>query len=311
MEQPIRLDAILAKIESVYGTDSIPVVADDAVRVSERVWSSLKVEHVFPNSRDDAASGSLIGVAPAKPKGRIVTLDVAWEARGSGTAGDVPEASPLFRACGMAETVNVAVDVRYAPADTSLGSASIHAYAGGKLYKIVGGRGTWTWELTAGTLGLLRFQMQGILTADPTEVSLPAVTYHAQIPEAAVGATLAVGGWTPDVLTSEMALGAEVQRLDDANAVDGVGLFAISKMNPTYKLNARVDPLATYDPYTIKKDATGGNVDQTLGATAGNILSLDINSVAFLMDIGHAEDNEFAAYELEYAVRGSFELIWT
>jgi len=307
---PLRLDAILAKEESTYGTDAAPVAATDGVRVTERVWSTFTPSFVFPNAREDVGNGLIAGV-PAAPKGRIGVIDIAWEARGSGTAGTAPEAGPLFVACGMSETIVAVTSVTYAPIDTGHGSATVWAYAGGKLFKLVGCRGTWTWEVRAGLLGIVRFNMQGIITAEVTEVAMPAVTYQAQIPEAAVGLGLAVGGWSPDVIQSDTALGNTVSRLDDGNAADGVGLFAITKTEPTFVLNAREVALATYDPYAIWKARTVQDADQTLGATAGNLMALDVNAGGYITNVAPIDDNEHAAWSITYDIRNAFSVIFT
>ena len=67
MSYSMRLDGFAAKVETTYGTDIVPVPATDAVRVSERVFSNLTISHAFENTREDAASGSLFTLAPAKP----------------------------------------------------------------------------------------------------------------------------------------------------------------------------------------------------------------------------------------------------
>jgi hypothetical protein len=48
MAIPIKLDGITVKIESVYGTDPVPTIADNAVRIADRLWPNLRVEHAFP-----------------------------------------------------------------------------------------------------------------------------------------------------------------------------------------------------------------------------------------------------------------------
>lgn len=305
MATPIRLDGLLAKVETTYGVDPTPDPTTDAIRVSERVWSSLRVEYAFPGRRDDAASGRLIPLGPTDRKGRIVTLDIAWEARGAGaqyTSNVKPEASALLRACGLSETLQSNKYI-YAPADTQHASCTIYAYAGGAVFKIVGCRGRLTWPVEAGGVGIIRFQMQGILAADPAGAALPAITYQAALPPVAAGMVLTVGNWTPTrVISAEFDSGVELQRVDDVTAADAVREFAITMINPSYRLQALADSLSTYNPYTASKSTTPIAISQTLGATANNKV-IFATSAAYLETPAHTEQNGLAAWDLTYQVR--------
>lgn len=309
MPVPIRLDGLLAKIEAEYGTDAEPSPAEDAVRVSERVWSSITTEYAFPGRRDDAATGSLIPAPPVPRLGRIVTLNIAWEARGTGAAYSTavkPEASALLRACGLSETVDPTPgeeEVLYAPVDVDHESCTIYAYAGGALFKIVGCRGSVVWPVDVGGQGIFRFQMQGLLLEDPAPASLPAITYQAQLPPAAAGMVLTVGAWTPKkVFSTEFDLGAEIQRVDDATALDAVGEFAITPINPSYRLQAYAADLAVYNPYAQSRAASAIEVVQTLGRQQYNRVVLETQQ-AYLEQPANMEQNQFAAWDLMYQVR--------
>lgn len=311
MPTPLRLDGLLAKEESTYGTDPTPTVGDDGVRISDRVWNQLTPEYAFPNRRDDVASGSLIPVRPAARTGRIVTLEFGVEAKGAGSAYSSstpvrPEMDPLFIACARSRTHDDTVSaekVDYDPADTGHGSATIWAYAGGKLFKVVGCRGNCVLEVNGGQIPIFRFTMQGMLLVDPTEVALPAITYDAQVPPAAVSVSLSIGTgpWSPRFTSFRYDFGNQVQRLDSGNAADGVDGFHISRIEPTIQLSAEADALSDYDPYTTSQDVTAGeDVDLTLGDTQYNRVKLDVNTGAWLETPAHAEDNEFAAWDLTY-----------
>ena len=213
MPIPLRLDGLLAKIESTYGTDSVPVVGTDGVRVSQRLWSTLQLSYAWENLRRDIISGSVFPPVPASPVGRMVTMDIAWEIKGAGS--DIqPEAAPLIRACGWSET-DGALMFTYAIAAQPHDSCTIYAYAGGMLFKIVGCRGTLKWSHVPGELGAMHFNMMGLLTADPAASALGVITsYDATVPLAGVAYGLTVGSWSPDVIAAEFNQGATVQRLD-------------------------------------------------------------------------------------------------
>ena len=302
---PIRLDGLLSKIESTYGTDSAPVAGTDGVRGIDRLHSNIGVEHAFLNTRS-SATGKITFIAPAARTGRVATITIAWDARGAGaaySASVLPEADSLLRACAMARTDDFTVsseNVSYAPADTSHDSTTIHAYAGNKLYKIVGCRGSWKWPVSAGAFGRMEFVMQGLVTADPTEVAVPSITYDAAIPPTAVGMSLSVGGWSPDVVTAEVDQASVIARLPSANAADGIVSFEISEMNPFWNLSAKMDSISNYDPWANMKASTANTITQTLGSVQYNRILFDVTSAAYLESISNTDQDAFAGVDLSY-----------
>ncbi len=316
MPTPIRLDGLLAEIESTYGTDPTPSASTDGVRVSERLWSTITIEHAFLNRREELAGFGLLPGSPAARNGRMATLEIAWDCRGSGVAyGDptpVPEASALFRACGMSETIDTtpgSETVTYTHITTGHESCTIYAYAGNKLYNVNGCRGTMRWPLTAGEFGIMRFTMQGIVTSDPTEVALPAVTYDTPISPTAVGASLAIASWSPDVLTAEFDQVANVVRIDSANASDGIVSFDIAAMNPTIAVSAKLPALTDYNPYENMQNSTANNIVWTLGSTQYNRVDMSVTSAAYLEAIAHSDQDGFAGVDLTYQLT-DFDIVF-
>lgn len=310
MTTPLRLDGLLAKIESQYGTDPTPTVADDGVRISQRLWSNLRKERAFPNQRPTTASGSLLDVVPATPQGRMAAITVALELRGAGSAYSatvLPEADPLLRACGMARTDDFtggAELVSYSPADTSHESCTVWGYAAGKLYKINGCRGTFRLELPPGQLAQLVFELLGILAADETEVALPQITYDAQVPPAVVGTGLQLGGsWNPKYSTAAVVLGAQVQRQDSGNASSGIDRFAISGFQPRFQVTAETDALSNFNPASLVTNRTTQSVAATIGSTQYNRLDIAVTDAYLLNDPEPAEFNEFTAWGMEFQLQ--------
>ena len=102
----IKIDGLLAKEESVYGTDPTPTIIANGVRVVGRLWAQLGDEFAFPNDREDVASGGLTEPIPAIPRGHTINLDFSVELKGAGvayaTGSSVPEVDPLIVSCGLA-----------------------------------------------------------------------------------------------------------------------------------------------------------------------------------------------------------------
>ena len=70
----LRLDGLSAATENPYGTDAAPVVTTNAIRPGGQLWPQLHVEYLQTNLRDDAASGGLVPLPPAKAAARRGTL---------------------------------------------------------------------------------------------------------------------------------------------------------------------------------------------------------------------------------------------
>lgn len=302
---PIRIDGLLVKEEASYATDAEPVAATDGVRVSERVWSALRVEHKFLNKRDEVATGTLLPAPPTRRGGRIVTLELAVELRGPGVApgaAALPECAALLRSCGHQETVVEGTSVAYtldSVADSATHkSCTIYAFAGGALFKIVGCRGTVRWPVQAGNLGTLRITMSGILVEDPAAAALPQITYDAVLPPAAVGMTITLGGWGPDLVSSEFTQAAAIASHDGARAAQGVARFAIASALPQYTAQVKAVALGTYNPYTIAEQVTQQAILQELGVEVGNHIRLD--ATGYLQSPGHANQEGFAGWDLTY-----------
>ncbi len=305
MPTPLRVDGLLVKTEVTYATDAAPVAGTDGVRTSERMWSSMRIEHVFPNERT-STSASILPIAPGRRVGRIVNLELAWDARGAGaaySASVLPEADPLFKACGMSRADDFTAsseNVIYTQADTGHDSATIWVYAANKVFKLVGARGNCVWPVAAGIIGVIRFQMQGLLLAAPTEIAVPAITYDSTIPPPATGMTLSIGAFDPDVVTAEFNQNAGVARLDSANNAQGVAEFAINAADPSYTFAIKTDTLANYDPFADAEadPPTARAIDWVLGATQYNRINLN-TTAAYVLTAPGADQEGFTGYDLQ------------
>lgn len=317
MPNPIRIEGLLAKIESSYGVDPTPVVGSDAVRVSDRLWSSITPGYAWENTRDEMVSGSNVPPPPAVPRGRNVSLDIGWELKGSRSggaysAGNKIEASPLLRACCLAEAVDTtggAEKLTYTRDDDTHESCTLWVYAAGWLYKVVGCRGVVSWPITAGILTTLRFRMQGLLTTAPTVAALPAgFVYATPGPLAGVNLAMTVGAWTPDVLSAEWSLGNTISRLDSANATDGIHSFDSGGVfRPTFRLTAKA-MTSVIDPEADKLARTTRALSLQYGTVQYNKAKLTTN--LYTTGIRNTDQDGFAGWELDYFTDGTDALLF-
>lgn len=312
MAQVLRLDGLLAKLETTYGTDSVPTVGSDAVRVSRRLWSQIQVDYAWENLRSDVASGLIIPVKPALPRGRFVRMDIFWEVKGAGIDA-APEASPLYQACGWTETDGTQL-FSYAQASQLHKSCSIYAYASGMVFKIVGCRGRWQWPMVVGEIAIHQFTMFGFLSVEPAPIALPGgFTYDTAEPIAGVASSLTIGSWTPDWLSATFdPIGNDVSRLDSGNATDGIREFDYGAVDPSFRMTARMPrdasglwDQATYDPYADLKARTTRALTTTWGTAQFNRVKLISGTNLSLRKVSHADSDAFVNFDLLYFVEAA------
>jgi hypothetical protein len=132
----IRDTAILAKIETTSGTDSVPTGGANAMLVSNVKITPINITMV---NRD--VIRNYFGGSEQLPGAIYKSVSFDVEAVGSGTAGTAPAWGALLRACCFSETVTASTRVDYLPITNSQESASIYVYDSGVLHKFVYAKG--------------------------------------------------------------------------------------------------------------------------------------------------------------------------
>jgi hypothetical protein len=285
-----------------------------------RIAEALSHEYAFPNKREDVVSNSLVPVTPGIPRGRIMRLEFIVQLIGAGAAYASgtpvrPDVDALLRACGLSRThvdTGGSESVSYALADTSHSSCTIWAYTGGDLLKIVGCRGNPTWEMLAGGLGQIRFEMMGMLSTAPAETGVISGTYDAVVPPANVNIGLTVtpsggSGWTPRVSRASCTPGNRIVRLDDVNSADGIESFEIADRAPRFTMTCRKPDLTDYTLYARSLAQTAHAIIATVGSTQYNRVDLDIAAAYLMTDPGWSVEDGFVNNELEYQLQ---DMIW-
>lgn len=305
-DTPIRIEGVLAKIESTYRTDPTPGAATDAKILTEEFFSTMTIENQAPNLRENVRSGTLMPVAPGIPRGRVVRGTLNMELRGFAaaySATDKPEADALIRGSGFSATVDVTVSAEkwtYAQEDSGFESYTLWAYGAGNVYKINGCRSVMVWPITAGELNILRFEFIGFLDTAPATASLPSQTFGAQVPQSAVGMSFTVGGWSPDIVTGEFTTGGNLVIKPSGNDSTGFSEVQFSHFDPRVTFTAPTLALATYDPYADVQAATTRAIDWTVGGSQYNRADLAVASAYLVSEPTHENQDDFTAWGLEY-----------
>jgi hypothetical protein len=171
MSGPFRQRIVLAKRETVYGTDAVPTGADNAIQTSE--------QNVTPLEGQDIDRGLLypsFGASPDLLVGTHVACEYAVEIAGAGAAGTVPGYGALLRACGMSETINGGVSVVYDPVTLNPDSITEYYHMGATLHKQLGSRGNFRLEFPAMGVPHYMFRFLGMWVA-PAGAALPTADF--------------------------------------------------------------------------------------------------------------------------------------
>lgn len=152
-----RNAAVLAKIETVYGTDAAPIGATDALLVSDLSITPLNAQNQDRNLLRGYLGGSdqLVGNS-------YKDVSFSVEIAGSGAAGTAPAWGKLLRMCGFAEAITAGNRVEYSPISQSFESGTIYYYADGAVHKLLGCRGTVQWDLTEGARPVMKYKFMGL-----------------------------------------------------------------------------------------------------------------------------------------------------
>jgi hypothetical protein len=157
----------LAKVETVYGTDSVPTGLDGILT------SQVKITpfESQTTSRDIDKPGSGSDLELTTDYWAMIEFKV--ELTGSGTLGLAPAYGRLLKACRCSETIVATTSVAYRPLRSSTTSLSIYFHLDGNRHIMTGARGTFKIEVSSQGIPYLVFTFWGLYNP-PTSAALPA-----------------------------------------------------------------------------------------------------------------------------------------
>ncbi len=283
---------LLAKIETVYGTDAAPTGAANAV-----LATSVQLQPMQGQDVSRELELTTLGPQATVPVEVHATLAFEVELAASGTAGTAPAWAPLLRACAVAETVAAGVSVTYNPVSASHESATIHFWVENTKYALVGARGTAVIRIGAQATPKIAFTFTGLFTA-PSEVAQATPTLTAwQKPIVATKAN------TPVFTLNGQSLVLRSLELDLANEVVTrflIGSESVLITQKNEKLTATVEavPLTTLDPYALALAQTAVPLVLTHGVGAGKIVTLNAPLAQIQRPSGLAEQQGIVEWPL-------------
>lgn len=268
-----RKRIILAKIETTYGTDSVPTGAANAI-----VVRNLTITPIESDSAERDIIRPYLGASERLIAAARSMVEFECELMGSGTAGTAPQVAPLLRACGFAETISAGVHALYKPVSSGFESVTIYANVDGVLHKLTGARGNVQVELNNKQIPVLKFMLTGIFNA-ATDTALPAATYSSVVPQVVnnINTTaFAFQGYSGVMASLSIDMGINVVH---RSLVGGAESVLITDRKASGQLQIEATTVAQKDYWTAARNASAGALTLLHGGTAGNRVQIDAPNV--------------------------------
>jgi hypothetical protein len=258
---------LAVKLETVEGTAEDPGAGDALRVINPKFDPQVEIHERKIVSSDLSQYKSLSGRRSAK-------LSFEVELKGSGSPGVAPEWGELMRACGFDEDIVPSTSITYSPGSTGIPSVSLALYMDGLLTKLWGARGSVKLSLSAGQPGMLGFEFTGADFSVVDAAMLSGVSYDNTEPERFLEANFAVDGYSAVIEKLELDIANTLQLRSDVNQPSGYISALITGRRPVGSLDPELTLVADYDWYAKWRSGAEGSLSTTLGATAGNIITI-------------------------------------
>jgi hypothetical protein len=303
--------ALLAKIETTYGVDASPTGAANAVLIPGDDVELTPLNASY-EPRPIVRAGGQYGSYTEDLVGTHVALAFSVEMAGGGTADTPAVYGPLLRACGLAQAITASTKVEYTPISAAFESVSIYLHLDGHLHKILGCRGTATWEWAKNKYPRIKFNLLGLFVA-VADASFPTPTYTAAQKPLLVSdvntPTLTLHGTAVKVASLSVPLGVKAEYRELVNSTS----IEVVDRQTTGQIVLEAVSVATKDWYGAVTAATLAALQIAHGTVTGNIVQLDAPKVQ-LKNPKPSGDQDFAMLTLDLVMTpnaGNDEIVFT
>lgn len=270
----IRILAIAAKVQSVRGTDSVPTLAANAIRLMG--VPGLQINYLDDGNRDDEQHGGFGSAGSDGVTGRWGQIDLTLHLRGAGvpySASVLPECHPFLLGAGLQHTVDAtasAENVTYTDTDDhSLFQVfSMYMWSAGHLFKMIDCVAVPKVAADAGRRAAFTVTVVGVIS-EITTAAISATTYSQAIAPGFVSGALEIGGYdgssNPPLVVQKLEFDYGIQHVlsPSAGAAQGIDAFEIVDFQQALAMDIHVPPLATFNPFAIGEEGTGtGTTDR-------------------------------------------------
>jgi hypothetical protein len=275
----IKQRVLLAKIEGVYRTDSLPVSTNDAVLVIDPQWGyeGLRMHDTESVRTSIAKMQKIYG-------GTLKTVTFSLYVKGSGVAGVAPEFDAFLQSAALEPAVVVSTSVTYSPisAVADHKSITVHFFDAGTVHKLLGTKTVaLSFDRNVGEPDKLNVTVVGHPENLADEV-LPVPTYDTVTPKAAVGIPFSIDGYNAVISSLSLDFGLQVSQPPDISKNNGYGEIRIIGREITGSFDPEHTLVATNDwegdLRSGKKMVLNGGI---LGNVAGNRHQIMLPSIYY------------------------------
>ena len=302
-----RSKILLFKIETTYGTDSVPTPAANAILATDVKLQPMEGTDV---SRD--LDLPYLGPQGTIPNELHAKISFKVELAPSGTAGTAPAWGPLLRACGCAQVINAGTNVIYNPITDSHEAGTFYIWIGTTRYVLLGSRGTAKFTVNAQGIPYIEFAFTGIYSqpaetarGNPTLTGFlkPRVVSSANTPTFTINAVAMV------MRSFELDLGCKVEN----RFLVGAEAILITQREDMIKTQVEAQPLSAINPFALAAAQTAVAVNLVHGVGAGNISTLNAPSAQMQRPQGleNAQDIKEWPLSLQPLPSGTGNNQWT
>lgn len=251
---------LLAKVETTKGTDIVPVVGTNAVRVK-----SGKISITQDALAREVVKQTMGPLAHLVGK-QVFQLELEVEVKTSGVLGTPPEIGVLMRGCGLNETIVASTSVAYDPLTSSHKSLSMYWFEDGLKYILLGAVGKKSFDAQIGAGQVMKFTFMAAYVA-PTAVTCPTGAVYQSTAPLVMNST--------DVINDGAVIKVGAFSLEDGNDVQhhyttGLSEFVIAGRAPKLKLTK--DSISTAAEWTALNAGTNAALSATFGTVAATRL---------------------------------------
>jgi hypothetical protein len=177
-------------------------------------------------------------------------------------------------------------------------SAAGELYSRGQKWPVTGVYADMGFEIDGPGLMIFEFPFMGLVSI-PTDVAVPSITYNATQPPKAESVALAIGAWATPVVR-KVGFKANRKASPRANINNpGHAGFSPGHRDPQLTITVEAAALATFDPYTLRDNATPQLVTFTVGATQYNKIKFTA-AQAQIIEVAEERDEDTALWTLTF-----------
>ncbi len=264
---------LLAKRETGYGVDSLPVAAQDAI------LCELPEFEVMGKKLELADVKAFFGGRSAVNVGTGLKVSFTTAIRGCGGGATLPSTPPnmgvLFKGCNFDEEIDAtpgSEKTTYTPHSKidDADSLTLYFWQHNHLFKMLGCRGSGpSVEAKATEYGKAKWEFQGIY-AGPVDQAIEVGTFPTAIPLVFKNAEVSIDGYAAVIESLKIDVKNELATRPDANASTGILSYFVKERAVTGEIDPEAVALSTKNFFQMWEDSEAVELTATIGQSAGN-----------------------------------------